>query len=105
MAIAARRMVAVAGVTDELADASSDGFGIFLTLVPGTTREVADEVAAELGIKPYVLRVEVVPCTWAISPDEPCLNSSTANDHPRLFGQLLLAFYLYDPEGIGVANS
>ena len=48
---------------------------------------------------------DVNPCTWAISPDALCLSSSAANDHPRLFVQLLLAFYLYDPEGIGVANS
>ena len=105
-AIASSRHTQVAWAkTDELADALSDGLGIFLTMVPGTTREVAEEVAFELGTKPHVLRVDVIPCTWAISPDAPCLTSSAANDHPRLFGQLLLALYLYDSEGIGVANS
>jgi hypothetical protein len=105
-AVASSRHTEVAwSKTDEVPDALSGGLGIFLTMVPGTTRDVAELVASELRTNPLVVDVGVIPCTWAISPDAFCLSSSTANDHPRLFVQLLLAFYLYDPEGMGVANS
>lgn len=101
--IASSRHIGIAWAkTDVLTDALSDKLGIFLTLVPGTIREVAEDVASELRTKPHVLRVDVIPCTWAITPG---LSWGVALDRAHLFRKLLLAFYLYDPEGIGVANS
>jgi hypothetical protein len=81
-----------------VAEACRPLLGTTLTLVPGTTREVAEGVASELRSAPYVLAVDVEPQTWTIRRDalvEPA--------EQQIFFRLLLAAYLYDPQGIGAA--
>ena len=81
-----------------MAEAFSPLLGTTLTLVPGTTAEAAESVAAELRSAPYVLAVDIEPQAWAIRRDAP-VDGSVG----QLFFKLLLAAYLYDPQGIGAA--
>lgn len=82
----------------QAAEAFSPLLGTTLTLVPGTTPEAAESEAADLRSAPYVLAVAIEPRTWTIRRDVP-------GDAPvrQLFLRLLLAAYLYDPQGIGAA--
>jgi hypothetical protein len=66
--------------------------------VPGTTPEVAESVAAELRSAPYVLEVDIEPRAWTLRRDTPAEGAVR-----QLFLRLLLAAYLYDPQGIGAA--
>ncbi len=81
-----------------VAQACSPLLGTTLTLVPGTTAEAAERVAAGLRSAPYVLAVDIEPQAWAIRRDAPVEGAVR-----QLFFRLLLAAYLYDPQGIGAA--
>ena len=81
-----------------VAEACRPLLGTTLTLVPGTTREVTEGVASELRSAPYVLAVDVEPQTWTIRRD-----ALVDPAEQQIFFRLLLAAYLYDPQGIGAA--